>query len=179
MPRKPYTRRAVLSAAGGGIAAASLAPVAKAAVASADRFDLEFVDAEVERFRAAFDVPGFAVAIVSATPQPFLKGYGFRTLGRPERVDAHTRFGIASNTKAYTAALMAILVDEGRVAWHDPIVRHLPEFRMYDPAVTQMMTLRDLLCHRSGLPLARATSCSSPNHARGGGRVESAALPEA
>jgi len=68
-------------------------------------------------------------------------------------VDAHTRFGIASNTKAYTAALMAILVDEGRVAWDDPVVRHLPEFRMCDPAVTQMMTLRDLLCHRSGLPL--------------------------
>ena len=119
----------------------------------AARFDGALVDAEVERFRAAFEVPGYAVAVVGATPQPYLKGYGVRTLGRSGAVGPHTRFAIASNTKAYTAAALAILVDEGRLGWDDPVLRHLPEFRMNDPAVTPMMTVRDLLCHRSGLPL--------------------------
>ena len=100
----------------------------------------------------AFEVPGFGVAIIGAGPEPFIKGYGVRTLGRPD-LDAHTRFAIASNTKAYTVAAMAILVDEGKIGWDEPVIRYLPEFRMYDPAVTQMMTVRDLLCHRSGLAL--------------------------
>jgi CubicO group peptidase (beta-lactamase class C family) len=74
-------------------------------------------------------------------------------MGKPELIDAHTRFAIASNSKAYTAAAMSILVDEGKVGWDEPVVKYLPEFKMYDPAVTQMMTVRDLLCHRSGLAL--------------------------
>lgn len=119
----------------------------------AARFDAAAIDALVDRFSVAFDIPGFAVAIVGATPSPYLKGYGVRTLGQPDRVDAHTRFGIGSNTKAFTCAALAILVDEGKLGWDDPVTRHLPEFRMADPAVTQLMIVRDLLVHRSGLPL--------------------------
>lgn len=129
-------------------------PLSRAAAADAQvQFDPAFIDAEAERMRQAFEVPGFAVAIVGAGPEPWVKGYGVRVMGRPEPIDAHTRFAIASNTKAYTAAALAILVDEGKVGWDEPVTRYLPEFRMYDPAVTQMMTVRDLLCHRSGLPL--------------------------
>ncbi|MEZ0242413.1 MAG: serine hydrolase [Sphingomonas sp.] len=111
------------------------------------------VDAIVQPFMSAFETPGIGVAIVRPGRTPFLKGYGVRTMGRPGAVDAHTRFGIASNSKAFTAAALAMLVDAGKLGWEDPVVKHLPDFRMYDPAVTQMMTVRDLLVHRSGLPL--------------------------
>jgi CubicO group peptidase (beta-lactamase class C family) len=68
-------------------------------------------------------------------------------------VDEHTLFGIASNSKAFTAAAVAILVDEGKLAWDDPVQKHLPGFQFWDPYVTREMTVRDLLCHRSGLGL--------------------------
>lgn len=116
--------------------------------AAADR-----IDATVEEFLAAFEIPGAALAIVQAGKAPDLRAYGVRKLGAAARVDRDTQFAIASNTKAYLAACLAMLVDAGNIGWDDPVVRHLPEFRMYDPAVTQMMTVRDLLVHRSGLPL--------------------------
>ena len=155
MPKSYINRRRLFAAGAGGLAATAL-PLARAVAGAADapvRVDPAFVDAQAERMREAFEVPGFGVAIIGAGPEPFIKGYGVRTLGRPEPIDAHTRFAIASNTKAYTAAAMAILVDEGKIGWDEPVIRYLPEFRMYDPAVTQMMTVRDLLCHRSGLAL--------------------------
>ena len=111
------------------------------------------IDTLAERFRAAFDVPGISVAIVRPGAPDFARGYGVRTLGRPGAVDAHTLFGIASNSKAFTAAALAILVDEGKIEWDAPVVRYLPDFRMSDPDVTKLMTVRDLLVHRSGLAL--------------------------
>src|SRR5690606_18272880 len=81
------------------------------------------------------------------------KGYGVRAMGKAEPVDIHTRFGIASNSKAFTAAALAMLVEEKKLGWDDALVGHLPEFKMADPAVTAMFTVRDLLVHRSGLPL--------------------------
>jgi CubicO group peptidase (beta-lactamase class C family) len=111
------------------------------------------IDALVQSYLVKFGVPGIAVAIVRPGRPDFARGYGVRMLGKPGAVDAHTLFGIASNSKAFTAAGLAILVDEGKVAWDEPVVRYLPEFRMYDPAVTRMMTVRDLLVHRSGLAL--------------------------
>jgi CubicO group peptidase (beta-lactamase class C family) len=121
--------------------------------ARAATLDESEIDAIVRPFLQAFDTPGVAVAIVRPGAPPFLKGYGVRTLGKPAAVDIHTRFGIASHSKAFTAAALALLVDDGKIRWDDPVVRHLPEFRMFDSAVTQMMTVRDLLVHRSGLPL--------------------------
>ncbi len=111
------------------------------------------IDAIVERFMVALDIPGIAVGVLGASPTPFLKGYGVRTLGRPEPVDVHTRFAIASNTKAFTAAALALLVEDKKLSWDDPVRRYLPEFRMRDPVVSDMMTVRDLLVHRSGLSL--------------------------
>lgn len=111
------------------------------------------VDAIVASFMKAFDTPGIGVAIVRKGQAPWLKGYGVRTMGKPDPVDAHTRFGIASNSKAFTGAALAMLVEEKKLAWDEPLVRYLPEFKMADPAVTGMFTVRDLLVHRSGLPL--------------------------
>jgi CubicO group peptidase (beta-lactamase class C family) len=80
------------------------------------------------------------------------RGWGVRTLGRPEPVTDRTLFAIASCTKAFTAAALAILVDEGRLDWDDPVRRHLPQFELEDPVATREMTVRDLLTHRGGLP---------------------------
>jgi len=96
-------------------------------------------------------VPGMAIAIVKDDSVVFAKGYGVREVGKPERVDQHTMFAIASNTKAFTAASLAILIDEGKLSWDDKVVKYLPDFQLYDPYVTYNMTIRDLLCHRSGL----------------------------
>lgn len=98
-----------------------------------------------------FSVPGMAVAIVKDGRVIFAKGYGVRSIGQADRVDVGTVFQIGSNTKAFTAAALSILVDEGKLKWDDKVVDHLPGFRMYDPYVTHEFTVRDLLTHRSGL----------------------------
>ncbi len=109
------------------------------------------LDAYVARVLKEFEVPGLAIAIVKDGKVVLTKGYGVRELGKPTPVDEQTLFGIASNTKAFTAAALAILVDEGKLSWDDPVIKHLPGFQMYDPYVTREMTVRDLLTHRSGL----------------------------
>ena len=81
------------------------------------------------------------------------RGYGVRELGKPTPVDAHTLFAIASNTKAFTAASLSMLADEGKLSLDDRVIDHLPWFRMSDPYVTREMRIRDLLAHRSGLGL--------------------------
>lgn len=141
-------RRTALALSLGGAATVAFPRLALAAA-----LDEAAIDAIVAPFLAAFETPGVAVAIVRPGMPAFTKGYGVRTLGKPGAVDAHTRFGIASHSKAFTAAALALLADEGKLGWEDLVVKHLPEFRMSDPAVTQMMTVRDLLVHRSGLPL--------------------------
>ena len=110
-------------------------------------------DAYVEQVMKTFDVPGIAVAIVKDGKVVLARGYGVRRLGQPERVDASTRFGIASNTKLFTATALALLVEEGKLEWDEPVIRYLPDFAMSDPFVTRELTVRDLLVHRSGLGL--------------------------
>ncbi|MDB5748411.1 MAG: serine hydrolase [Massilia sp.] len=131
------------------------APVVKTAApavgpAAAPAFDLE---QDVTRVMKAFDVPGIAIAVVKDGKVIAARGFGVRKLGEPAKVDGQTLFEIASNSKAFTAAALAMLVDEGKLKWDDPVVRHLPDFQMHDPYVTREMTVRDLLVHRSGLGL--------------------------
>ena len=111
------------------------------------------IDALVERAREAFDVPGIAVGVIREGEVIHAKGYGLRKLGKADKVDADTLFQIASNTKAMTSAALAILMDEGKLTWDDKVTDHIPEFRMYEPYVTREFTIKDLLTHRSGLPL--------------------------
>jgi len=111
------------------------------------------IDATVARAMKAFEVPGLALAIVKDGRVVLAKGYGVRTLGEPAPVDARTLFGIASNTKVFTATALGLLVEEGKLAWDAPVVDYLPWFMMYDPYVTRELSVRDLLVHRSGLGL--------------------------
>jgi len=113
----------------------------------------DYVDRVVERARQEFDVPGISVAIVKDGNVVLAKGYGVRKLGEAAPVTAHSLFRIASNTKAFTTAALAMLVDEGKIRWDDAVIGHMRDFQMYDPYVTRELTVRDLLVHRSGLGL--------------------------
>lgn len=126
------------------------APEAAPAIAAAPAFNLE---ADVNRTMETFDVPGIAIAVVKDGKVVAAQGFGVRKLGEPAKVDGQTLFEIASNSKAFTAAALAMLVDEGKLSWDDRVTRHLPDFQMYDAYVTHEMTVRDLLTHRSGLGL--------------------------
>lgn len=109
------------------------------------------LDAYVSLGAGEWEVPGLAIAVVKDGEVVFAKGYGVRRLGHEERVDEDTLFAIGSTTKAMTAASVALLVDQEKVSWDDPVTRHLPGFRLSDPYVTREVTVRDLLTHRAGL----------------------------
>src|SRR3954452_2838159 len=128
----------------------AVSPVAAARAQDAPPGDF---DAYARNALRAFNTPGAAVAVVKDGRVVLAKGYGHRRLGEPAPVDAHTVFQIASNTKAYTTAALAMLVDEGKLNWDDPVTKHLPWFQLSDPYVTRELTVRDLLTHRSGLGL--------------------------
>jgi CubicO group peptidase (beta-lactamase class C family) len=117
---------------------------------AAPAVDVAAVVAYIEEARRAWEVPGLAVAIVKDGEVVLERGFGVRHHERGGAVDAHTLFAIASNTKAFTAATLALLVAEGRVSWDDPVRRHLPWFDVHDPWVSSAMTVRDLLSHRAG-----------------------------
>jgi CubicO group peptidase (beta-lactamase class C family) len=112
---------------------------------------LQGLDAYVTQAMHDAEVPGLAIAVVKDDAIVFAKGYGVRKLGEPAPVDEHTLFAIASTTKAFTAAALGMLVDEGKLRWDDPVTKFLPAFQLYDPYVTREVTVRDLLAHRSGL----------------------------
>jgi len=147
----------LLAFSGAALAQTSTAPVAPpvatiAAVDAAAVLNAHLAD-DVERTMKLFDVPGIAIAVVKDGKVVATRGFGVRKLGAPGKVDGRTLFEIASNSKAFTAAALAMLVDEGKLAWDDPVTKHLPDFQMYDAYVTHEMTVRDLLTHRSGLGL--------------------------
>jgi CubicO group peptidase (beta-lactamase class C family) len=99
----------------------------------------------------AFNVPGMSVAIVHHGEVILSKGYGVADSRTGAPVDDHTVFAIASNSKAFTSAALATLVDEKKINWNDKVRTYLPYFTLYDFYVSEQMTIRDLLCHRSGL----------------------------
>ena len=111
------------------------------------------LDTEVTRGLQLFQVPGMAIAVVKDGKVLLARGFGVRRVGDQAPVDANTYFQIASNTKAFTTALLAQLVDAGKLAWDDPVTRYLPWFQLSDPWVTREFTVRDLVTHRSGLGL--------------------------
>jgi CubicO group peptidase (beta-lactamase class C family) len=111
------------------------------------------LDAWVASSMKTFDVPGMGIAIVKDGKILLAKGYGVRKLGDHTAADEFTLFGIGSNTKAFTTAALATLIDEGKLSWDDPVYQRLPGFVMYDPYVSHEITIRDLLTHRSGMGL--------------------------
>ena len=117
----------------------------------AQKPNLQKLDTYIQKCMTEWEIPGMAVGIVKNDTLIFAKGFGVREIGKSEKVDANTMFGIASNTKAFTSAALATLVDDGKIKWDDKVTDYIPYFEMYDPFVTHEMTVRDLLCHRSGL----------------------------
>lgn len=112
---------------------------------------LKEIDAYANSVMTTHGGPGMAIAIVKDDKVVFAKGFGTRELRKSEPVDENTVFAIASNSKAFTAAGLAILVDEKKLAWDDKVSKYLPDFQMYDPWVTSELTVRDLVTHRVGL----------------------------
>ncbi|MCT4581597.1 MAG: serine hydrolase [Flavobacteriales bacterium] len=109
------------------------------------------LDSIFEKSIESWNIPGMSVGIVKNDSVVLLKGYGVTDVTNPRKVDGNTVFAIASNTKTFTATALSLLVAEGRIDWDDKVEDYLPYFQLYDPYVTHAMTIRDLLCHRSGL----------------------------
>ena len=128
--------------------AASSAPVA---TVLAQSYPLTGFDSYVTKALAQWRVPGVAIGVVRGDSIVLLRGYGVKQAGRREPVTARTMFEIGSTSKAFSSAILAMLVDEGRLDWDDRIVDRLPGFELKDPFVTGQVTLRDLLSHRTGL----------------------------
>ena len=121
------------------------------------------VDVLVEKAMQEFRVAGVAVAIVKDGKVIHNKGYGVKSIITKQPVDEHTNFQIASNSKAFTTAALAILIDEGKITWKDKVKTYLPEFKMYNEYVTENFLIEDLLCHRSGLGLGAGDLNSFPD----------------
>lgn len=111
---------------------------------------LQGLDAYVQQVMHDWHVPGLAIAVVKDGKVVLARGYGVRELGKPGAVDADTLFDIASNTKAFTVATLGTLVASGKLRWDTPVADVLKDFRLSNPYVTQNVTLRDLLTHRTG-----------------------------
>lgn len=111
----------------------------------------------------AFNIPGLAVVAVKDGEVVLAEGFGVRDIESQQPVTPTTLFGIASHTKAFTAAAMATLVEQGKVDWDDKVIEHLPSFKLADPYITRELTIRDLLSHRSGLGLGAGDLMIWPN----------------
>ena len=133
------------------LAACATIALAAPVAAQSRAAQIRELDAYIAKGVRDWDIPGLTVAVVRNDSVLFTKGYGVRRLGAAGAVDEQTQFGIMSTTKAFTALAMAILVDEGKVAWNDPITKHLPEFQFNDPFLTREATVKDLLTHNIGL----------------------------
>lgn len=108
-------------------------------------------DAYVAKVMKEWEVPGLAIVVVKDGKVLLRKGYGVRELGKPGIVDTQTLFSCASTTKAMTALVLGMLVDEGKMNWDDPVNKYVPELRLYEPYVTRELRVRDLLLHNTGL----------------------------
>lgn len=142
--KKPIIKSVILS---------SILFLASFSISSATDLSEAQLDQYVNEAMAEFNIPGIAVGIIKEGEIAHLKGYGVREIGKSAPIDGDTMYAIASNSKAFTAAALAILVDEGVLHWDDKVIDFLPNFRMMDPYVTREFTIRDLLTHRSGMGL--------------------------
>ena len=113
---------------------------------------LDTIGAYIEEAMASWQIPGLALAVVKGDEIVHLQGYGVRDIETRTPIKPNTLFAIASSTKAFTAMDVALLVDDGLLEWDKPVRDYLPDFKLSDNYVTENMTVRDLLCHRSGLP---------------------------
>jgi CubicO group peptidase (beta-lactamase class C family) len=128
-----------------------LLTLASVALSAFTQKTLEELTSTYQEALKQWDVPGMAVAIIKNDSLILSEGFGISNVQTGAKVDDETLFAIASNTKAFTATAIGLLVEDGKLSWDDKVVDHLPWFELYAPYVTAHMTVRDLLCHRSGL----------------------------
>jgi CubicO group peptidase (beta-lactamase class C family) len=133
-----------------GAVAAVLATALAPAPAAAQFDPLDGLDHFILSGMEDWGVPGLAIAVVRNDSVVYLEGFGTRRLGKDAPVTPHTLFAVSSCTKAVTATALALLVQQGKLDWDDPVSRYLPSFALYDPWVTRHLTVRDLLSHRTG-----------------------------
>lgn len=112
--------------------------------------ELQGFDRYVLQAMQDWKIPGLAVAVVKDDKVVHAKGYGVREIGKPGLVNKDTLFAIASNSKAFTATALGILVHENKISWDDPVIKHMPTLQLFDPYINRELTIRDLLCHRAG-----------------------------
>ncbi|HYG03217.1 MAG TPA: serine hydrolase [Chryseosolibacter sp.] len=117
----------------------------------AAQVDLNKLDAYYAKALKDWNVPGMSIGIVKDGKLIFAKGYGVKEAGKNDKPDENTLYAIASNSKAFTSAAIGQLVDEGKMSWDDNVRKYIPYFELYDPWVSDHITVRDLLCHRAGL----------------------------
>lgn len=164
------SRRAALISSAVAAGGAALPATGWAQTSADTRSDEEIAaaaDAWVQRCMAAWpDQPAVSLALVREGKTVLAKGYGVRRQGKAEPADEHTLFAIASNSKNVTAACLAILVDEGKVKWDEPIKTYLPGFTLSDPMVGERITVRDTLSHRAGFGLGAGDLLFWPNSDR-------------
>ncbi|WP_298158517.1 serine hydrolase [Brevundimonas sp.] len=161
------TRRSALFASAGAAALPSAAWSKTSNPANDNEGLAEAIDAYVTAAMAAWpDQPALGVAVVKDGQTVLARGYGIKAMGRPGRADEHTLFAIASNSKNVTAAALAILVDEGKVKWDEPVKTYLPGFTLSDPYIGDHITVRDTLSHRAGFGLGAGDLLFWPNSNR-------------
>src|SRR5262249_46700903 len=119
--------------------------------ALAQHVEPEAIDAIVQEALKVWDVPGVTIGIVRDDRVIYLKGHGLKEVGKKDPVTPDTIFPLASCTKAFTTTAMAMLVDEGKMNWDDPVRKHVDFFHLSDPSADALVTLRDLVTHRTGV----------------------------
>ncbi len=147
---------AVAAQRGGGAPATRPAPFLSAQ-------QLRELDTHIEQARQQWEIPGLAITIVQGDSVVLAKGYGVKEMGKPDRVDENTLFAIGSSGKSMTAAVISMLVDEGKMRLDDQVWMYLPRFRVADPYVSREATIRDLLSHRTDLENADLVWYGAPH----------------
>jgi CubicO group peptidase (beta-lactamase class C family) len=141
----------VAALVGGSAIAQSTAPASAPAGEPTLQQRLDRLCEQLDRQRESLHIPGCALAIVKDDQVILSRGFGVSDVEKNTPVMPQTLFAIGSSSKAFTAALCAMMVDEGKMTWDDPVRTHLPQFRLADADANEGITMRDLLCHNSGL----------------------------
>jgi CubicO group peptidase (beta-lactamase class C family) len=131
---------------------AEAAAARRAAATVAVKAILPRFDAQAQDIFTRSQAPGAAVAVVAGDGAVYVRCFGVREVGKPEKVDKDTVFQLASISKSFTTTMLAALVGEREIGWDDPVEKYWPGFALWDPWVSRHVTFRDLTAHRSGLP---------------------------
>ncbi|MDR0661018.1 MAG: serine hydrolase [Prevotellaceae bacterium] len=125
---------------------------------------------EVEKYAQQvmtdWGIPGMGLGIIKDGKTIYLKGLGLKAVDMQAPVDENTSFQIASVSKSFTAAIISMLADEGKLKWDDPVIKHLPDFKLYDKWATENLQIRDIMTHRTGLPEQSLTYISKLGYMR-------------